>query len=235
MKIGLLQCDNVPEDFLPIAGDYPQMFAALFAETAPELVLEVFDVRRGEYPGIGDIYDGFISTGSHDSVYDLQPWILDFKRFVQRLFAGGQKFVGICFGHQMIAEALDGTCTPAPGGWEVGPKAAKIFVRKPWMLPEPPASQFRLNSIHRDQVTALPAGAEVLAGYPGCPYAMIAVGPHFLGIQAHPEFNDAYVAALMQTRAAKIGAEKMAAAQAEMARPLDQALLAKWIVNFFRG
>src|SRR5919109_2643117 len=104
MKIGLLECDHVSEAYRHIAGGYPAMFASLLGRYAPLLSLESFDVRNGELPGSPDTCDGYICTGSRYSVYDDAGWIQELKGLVRQLYSAAVPFVGICFGHQMLAE-----------------------------------------------------------------------------------------------------------------------------------
>src|SRR5262245_19930318 len=120
MKVGLLECDHVMEKYLHIAGDYRQMFTDLFQRHAPQLQLEYFDVRNGEFPASMDACEAFVCTGSRFSVYDNEGWIQELKHFVRQVRDADWPFAGICFGHQMMAEALGGKVEKAPQGWGIG-------------------------------------------------------------------------------------------------------------------
>ena len=74
----------------------------------------------------------------------------------------------------------------------------------------------------------------MIAGNDHCPYAVITVGEHFMGIQAHPEFTPAYLDLLMQSRVERIGAQKIEDARKTLSEPTDQAIVARWMVNFFQ-
>jgi GMP synthase-like glutamine amidotransferase len=231
VKIGLLQCDHVAAELAPRFGDQPTFFQNLFAKHAPEITLDVFDIQAGKYPANPNQYDGFIGTGAKYSVTENLPWIKRFKEYVYYLYQQKMKFIGICFGHQMIAHALGGRCDVSERGWGLGVQKIHIHKKKSWMQPEVDAISLLYS--HMDQIITLPQGSEVLAGNDHCPYAIITVDDHFIGIQAHPEFTPAYLDLLMQSRVDRIGAEKVAAAQKTLAEKIDENIVARWMVNFF--
>jgi len=232
VKIGLLQCDHVMPENRAEFGDYSDFFDTLFQQHAPEIVLEPFDVQNNEYPEEPNQYAGFIGTGSSASVWENIPWINRFKRFLRDLYHNGNKFIGICFGHQMIAESLGGRCEKSDRGWGIGVKAVKIYQKKDWMKPK--QNSYRLIVSHQDQISKLPENSEVLGGNEHCPLSMITVGNHFLGIQAHPEFTPAYSRRLMQSRIDRIGLKAVQEAEKILQDKTDEAVVAQWMANFFR-
>lgn len=231
MRIGLLECDHVDDRFRDVAGDYRDMFTALLAPRGLELV--PVDACNGELPARPGDFEGYVCTGSRRSAYDDRPWIHDLARFVRDVAAAGVPFVGICFGHQMLAHALGGEVRQADGGWGVGPHATVVDRAEPWMAPE--LTRPRLQYMHQDQVVRLPEGASVLGSADHCPVAMLRAGERMLGIQAHPEFPAAYVDALVRVRAERIGPAKVDAARRELATPTDDDVVATWIASFLRG
>jgi len=233
LKIGLLKCDTVKEELLHISGDCSDFFIDLFSRYAPDVSLKVYDVQRGDYPDSIDECDGYVTTGSAYSVYDDEPWITRFRDFVVELYRGGAKLVGICFGHQMIAEALGGKCERAPGGWGVGVKNVRIVSKKPWMRPE--LDSYSIIVSHLDQVCGLPEGSEVLGTNGYCPNSMFIVGDQFLGIQGHPEFSAAYTDALMLSRLEKIGSAEVKDARKSLEKEVHSDIITRWIENFLRG
>ncbi len=232
MKIGLLQCDHVSPENRAAFGDYSDFFETLFRQYAPEIIFELFDVQQNEYPEKPDQYAGFIGTGSSRSVWENEDWINRFKKFVRDLYHNGNKFIGICFGHQMIAEALGGKCEKSDRGWGVGVKKVVICREKNWMKPK--QDSYHLIVSHQDQVIKLPEKAEVLGGNEHCPHSMITVGSHFLGIQAHPEFTPAYSRKLMQSRISRIGLKTVQGAEKTLQGRTDEGLVTQWMANFFR-
>lgn len=230
VKIGLLECDHVAERFRHIAGDYRQMFAALLEHHAPHLRLKPFDVCNGELPDSLDACNAYLCTGSRYSVYDDLGWIHALKDFVRRAHEVGKPFIGICFGHQLLAEALGGKTTKAPEGWGVGVHSIEVARAEGWM--RPPQAACRLQFMHQDQVERLPEQGVLLGVSDHCPAAMFRVGRAMLGIQAHPEFPAAYSDALLLDRTERIGAELVQAARASLARATDEGVAAKWMAEF---
>jgi GMP synthase-like glutamine amidotransferase len=231
VKIGLLQCDHVTAELAPRFGDQPVFFQNLFAKYAPEITLDIFDIQNGRYPSDPRSYDGFIGTGAKYSVSEDSPWIKWFKEHIYYLYQQKLKFIGICFGHQMIAQALGGACDVSERGWGIGVRKIHIYKKKPWMQPE--ADAISLLYSHMDQIITLPPECDVIAGNDHCPCAIITVGDHFMGIQAHPEFTPAYLDLLIQSRVDRIGAENVKAAQKTLVENTDEAIVARWMVNFF--
>ena len=230
MKVGLLECDHVMEKYAHIAGDYRQMFEDLFARHAPQLELVNFDVRNGELPVSVDACEAFICTGSRFSAYDPEDWIQELKGFLRQLRDANKPFVGICFGHQMMAEALGGKVEKAQQGWGIGVHGLNIVKQESWMQPEQASCGVQYS--HRDQVTRLPENSVLLGESDHCPVAMFRVGETMLGIQGHPEFPAAYVEALVRGRTELIGADKVNATKFDA--PTDEAIITNWLAKFLR-
>lgn len=232
MRIGLLKCDTVAPDLLHLGGDYSDMFRSLFSTYAPQVEIVVYDVTRGEYPQSLDEVSGYLTTGSRYSVYDEEPWILRLKDFVRTAYTAGKKFIGVCFGHQMIAHALGGKVAPSERGWGVGVKEVFIVKRMPWM--EPPLISYDLMVVHQDQVEVLPPGAVLLGENSYCPHSLYQVGNHFLSMQAHPEFEAPFVDHLLRYRLKRIGTETVDEALKTLNRSLHRRGIVRWMLNFLQ-
>ena len=107
MKIGILQTGLAPENLAPDLGDYPDMFAKLLDGNG--FSFQTFRVVEGEFPARVTDCDGWLITGSLHGVYEDHPWIPLLERFIQDAFAARVPVVGICFGHQIVAQAMGGT------------------------------------------------------------------------------------------------------------------------------
>lgn len=226
MKIGLLECDHVNDALRHVAGDYRDMFTSLFGRYAPEIELEFFDTRNGVLPDSVSDCEGYITTGSRFSAYDEESWIIELKKFVRELYDRERPFVGICFGHQILAEALGGEVKRVE--WGIGTHSMSINSRQRWMDPGRDSASLRYS--HRDQVLRLPDDAFILAQASHCPIAMFGVAERMIGVQGHPEFPMAYLEALVRSRAGLIGEEVVAGA--DFNSTTDEGVVTRWIANF---
>ena len=231
MHVGLLACDEVAERFRHIAGRYQEMFERLLSPHIPGLRLTRFDVQAGETPADARACDAWITTGSRASVYDDTPWIRDAESFIRKVADADRPFVGICFGHQLLAQALGAKVERAAGGWGVGVLPMQVVRTEDWMTPA--RSTVRMQYMHADQVTEPPTGGTVLGEAPHCPVAMFQCGPRLLAIEAHPEFPAAYARALIEDRRSRIGAEAAQDALARVDEPTDSDVVGGWIARFF--
>ena len=237
MKIGILQTDRVRDEFIEEFGDYPAMFEQLLyrcaAHVQPSMTISIdtFEVQQGTFP-VADNYDGFVITGSRDSVYDDFPWIAELVEFLRGVHEKQQKIVGICFGHQLMAHYFGGETTVAEIGWSVGVKTSRMLAGADWMQPE--RKQFNLLSSHKDQVSHLPENARIFASSEFCPIAGFTLGEHVLTFQGHPEFSKAYSAALMQTRREILGESTYHEGMTSLDESLDAEVIGQWMLNFLR-
>lgn len=233
-RLGLLWCGHVHPDALDVGGDYPELFADLFGPLGAEVV--PFAVDRGELPASLDDCDGWITSPSRCSVNDPAPWIGDLRDLIGEAVRIERPFVGICFGHQLLATALGGRVERAAVGWGVGVQRYELDGTRWWMDPPPPsAGWIDLVASHEDQVTVVPTDARVLARADYCPIAGLEVGERAMSIQPHPEFTTDLSARLLDLREELIGPEIVARARATLGRPPQRLLAARWILRFLRG
>ncbi|MFT7243516.1 MAG: GMP synthase-like glutamine amidotransferase [Candidatus Azotimanducaceae bacterium] len=231
MKIGILKADSVLPQFQAEFGDYPDMFVArLSANSKIALNFDIYDVEHGDYPASIDACDGYIITGSKKSVYDDEVWIRDLEAYVRLLHGAQKPLVGICFGHQLVAQALGGKTESADEGWGVGVHTSQLVYQKDYM--QPALSEIKVLVSHKDQVTVLPPGAELLATSEFCPNAMYQLGEHIVCIQGHPEFIKPYSQSLMNLREKILGDGTFLQGIRSLEEPLDSDTLAKWILEF---
>jgi GMP synthase-like glutamine amidotransferase len=229
MRIAILEPGAPPRDLQPRFGRYGRMVANLLGQ---DFDSEVFDVRRGAYPGDGP-WDGFVLTGSAAGVYDPEPWIPDLKAWVQSA-AGAAPMIGICFGHQLMAEAFGGKVIKSPRGWGVGVDTYDLNTNASWM--DPWACTVTLPVSHQDQVVQVGEGAIVLGGSDFCPFGLIAYPERrAVSLQPHPEFDPSYVEALIASRRnGPLTPEQADAAIASLRTPLDNQKVGGWLTRFLR-
>ncbi len=229
LRIGLLLCDHLDEDVVAQVGDYTELYPAVFDPEGVELT--VYEVTRGQFPERLDAHDGWIVSGSRRSTYEDEPWIHELEDLVRRIVAQRRRLVGICFGHQMTAQALGGLVEPAEVGWGVGVKAFDVVAAPAWMEP---VEDFTILMSHRDQVTRLPEGAELIASADYCPVGAYRIDDHVFCVQGHPEFVPELSRILLAKRREVIGHEVADAAVDTLDDPIDSARIVGWMAEFFR-
>lgn len=221
MKIGILQTGHTPEAMLTDHHDYGQLFIDLLG-TEP-FTFQIWSVVDGDFPNGPQDADGWLITGSRHGAYDDLPFIPPLEELIRAIYAADRPLVGICFGHQIIAQALGGHVEKFSGGWNVGAKSYD------WQ-----GKTVTLNAWHQDQVTRLPADAEVVAANDNCAYAVLRYGNRAFTVQAHPEFQASFVEGLARTRGPGVVPDALLAeAIAGLQTPTDNAHLATQIRHFF--
>ena len=231
MKVGILKTGRPPRPAIPQFGTYPDMFMDLLGRDAHDW--RTYAADEGEYPAQPEACDAYIVTGSSVGVYDTDPWIGQLMDFL-RAAKGRAKLVGVCFGHQAMAQAFGGEVIKSPKGWGIGEHDYRVVSREPFM---DNVSDIRLPASHQDQVVSLPPGAELIAASDFTPFAALAWRDQpAISMQPHPEFEPAYAAALIEARRGKTYADDEAdRALASFAGPDDRARVGGWINAFLRG
>ena len=128
MKLAILEAGTPPGPLTERFGRYPAMFERLLGNG---IDYHSFDVPAGELPGVPGDHDAYLITGAAAGVYDGLPWIHELAAFLRA--AGAAKLVGICFGHQIMAEAFGGRVEKVAKGWGVGLHDYPIVKHEPWM------------------------------------------------------------------------------------------------------
>lgn len=234
MKIGVLETGLIREKLADRFEPYPVMFASLLDQSGRKLELDSVSVVRGDMPRSASDCDGWLITGSRHGVYDNLEWMPPLEDFIRALAQQHVPLVGICFGHQMIAQALGGQVVKSDKGWGVGLHQYRVDPAQTWMNECP--EQVGIYAFHQDQVVDLPASARVFLSSEFCPYAGLTYGDSIMSVQGHPEFEESYMTALLDEYGGSVvPADVTAAAQESMrgGRRADTAMLASWIAEFF--
>ena len=223
MKIGILRTGHSPDGMIETMGNYDTMFERLL--DGNDFTYETFSVVDGEFPAGPQDADGWLITGSKHGAYEDHAWIPPLEDLIRSINATGKPLIGVCFGHQIIAQALGGKVEKFEGGWSVG--------RTEYTLDGQPLA---LNAWHQDQVTQLPESARVVGSSDFCANAMLAYGDNIWTIQPHPEFNPAFVDGLIKTRGKGVVPDaRLEAATAELTKPLNSNDIAARMAQFFKS
>ena len=222
MLIGILQTGHFPDRLQSASGDYDAMFARLLDGHGFDF--RAWSVVDGVFPDGPADADGWIITGSRHGCYEDHPWIPPLEALIRDIRDAGRPLVGICFGHQIVAQALGGRVEKSDRGWQVGRTVYD------W-----DGDEMALPAWHQDQVVTLPEGAEVIATHADCPYAALAIGPSILTIQAHPEFGRDVVGGLLAERAPGVVPDDLIAkAEASLDMADDRGRAADRIAAFLK-
>jgi GMP synthase (glutamine-hydrolysing) len=219
MKIGILQTGHAPDEVRGEMGDYSDMFARLL--DGHDFSFEHWDVVDGVFPDGPLAADGWIITGSRHAVYEEHDWIAPLEELVRQIAASGRPLVGVCFGHQIVAQALGGRVEKYRGGWSVGRQSYDFG-----------DETLALNSWHQDQVVELPEGAQVIASNQFCEYAALVIGRNVMTIQPHPEFSAEMIAALIKYRGGALPEALVDEARAALTQDTADAEMAERMAAF---
>ena len=233
MKIGILLTDHVMDELIEKHGDMDDFYKYIFKKVDPTIELEIFDVVEGIYPNNINDCEGYLITGSRFSVYDQIDWIIKLKEFVKELDLIKKPLIGVCFGHQLIAQVLGGEAKEAKSGWTVGNQIYNLLEDIPWIKEE--VNSFKLLHSHKDQVSKLPDNAILIASTENVPIAMYTIGSHIFSHQGHPEFKPEYVLDVAKTRREALGEEVYLKALDSLTSQIpDNEIIAKCWINFFK-
>lgn len=222
MHLGILHTGHAPDAARATIGDYDSMFQRLLAGRGYRFT--TWDVVDMAFPEDVDAADGWLISGSRHGVYEDHPFLPPLFAFIRAAHEAHVPMVGICFGHQAMAQALGGKVEKFAGGWAVG--------RQDYDLD---GQTLRLNAWHQDQVVRAPDCATRIAGNSFCENAMLLYGTRALGIQPHPEFEDPMMEILIEQRGPGVVPQaQLDSARATLGSPDDNAALADMIDGFLR-
>ena len=197
----ILQAGPINKNLVINYPSYDQMFTLLLKNKIKDWNVDTFNIYENVFPQDLAYYNGFIITGSAYGVYENHLWIKNLFNIIIKIVKIRAPLLGICFGHQAIAQALGGHVIKSSKGWGIGIKEIKTTKRKSFLGD---FNTLNLIFFHQDQVVKLPKEAELLASNEFCNIASFSVGDSVLTLQAHPEFNQNFSIKLLNARKANI-------------------------------
>ncbi len=221
MKIGILQCGH-----FPTAEGYPeQTYGDLYARllAGRGLRFRTWSVVDLEFPESIRDADGWLVTGSKHGAYEDHPFISPLEAFIRDAYDKEVPLVGICFGHQIIAQALGGKVEKFEGGWSLGRQVYQFG-----------GKDMALNAWHQDQVTRIPEEARTIGSSDFCKHAALAYKGRAFSVQGHPEFGDSEINLLLKVRRAALSVQQAEDVRSNLGKPLSNSELADQIAEFFK-
>lgn len=221
MKIGLLLTGHPPNEIA--AGEhYDAYFKRLLGDE--DFTYVTYSVVDGEHPPAPDAAEGWLITGSRHGAYEDHPWIPPLEQFIRDCYAAHVPMIGVCFGHQIIAQAMGGKVVKFDGGWSVG--------RTEYVID---GQNMAINAWHQDQVVSVPEGAKVIGASDFCKNAALLYDDRMLTIQPHPEYGDDFIDGLIEYRGkGMVDPALLADARAQMGKHSDRLAFATRMKDFFK-
>jgi GMP synthase-like glutamine amidotransferase len=230
LKITIIETGVVSPKTRAQHGSFPQMFERLIGEADASATFATVRLMEGEALPDPENLDAILLTGSPAGVYDDLDWIAPLERFVRAAYGAGTPMAGICFGHQLIAQALGGTVRKSEKGWGIGRHVYDVVPGNGVINGE----KLAIAASHQDQVIEPPAGATTIFRSVFTPHAgLLYANGSAMSVQPHPEFTPAFADWCCQ-KAGQSGAPEplVASARASLQQPLDNADLGRAIARF---
>tara|TARA_Y100001001_G_scaffold160701_1_gene183810 strand:+ start:752 stop:1519 length:768 start_codon:yes stop_codon:yes gene_type:complete len=197
-RLAIFKTGDSFADVIAEHGDFEDLFSArLDGFRRRGGVIEVIDVRHQPLPAIFD-QDAVMVTGSHAMVSDGEAWSEALKPWLREALDRGLPMFGVCYGHQLMAEAFGGSAGYHPRGRECGTRTLTLTEAgrgDPLFgaLPDTFAAQLT----HAQSALSRPEAATVLAANEHDPNQALRYGPAQYSVQFHPEFTGPVTAAYL--------------------------------------
>ena len=222
MKIGILQAGHFVPELQSELGDYTALYGQLLQGHGHAFEFETFSVVDMEFPhGAGEA-DGWLISGSKHGAYEEHAFIPPLEELIRTIQASGKPLIGICFGHQIIAQALGGTVEKFDDGWAVGRVVYDMA-----------GDTVALNAWHQDQVVQPPAEAINVGSSAFCAHAALVYGDKIWTMQPHPEFESTAIDGLIRLRGGAVQPDRLANAKTQLPAPNNNAAIGQQMAAFF--
>ncbi len=185
--LGILVTGPLHEELSETYGEYDTIFTRFFNDD--EWDVKGYRVLENIFPQSVNDADGWLISGSRYGVYETHDWLNPLENFIREAHQKNVPMVGICFGHQIMAQAMGGKVEPFSKGWAVGKKTYQTAT-----------DEFAILSWHQDQIIEKPENATVIAHNDFCQYAGLIYDDWGLSFQGHPEFTTEFFTDLLELR-----------------------------------
>lgn len=232
MRLTIIQTGDVPAPLRSRFGPYHAMFERMFDSMGLGFSYEVVTAHdNSPLPDLQHL-EGIVITGSPAGVYEDHAWLPPLRKFIRGAYEAKTPMVGVCFGHQIMADALGGDVRKSEKGWGLGRHTYRVAARPDFMADAPETLSIACS--HQDQVIVPPAEAEVILASDFTPNAgLFYKSGKALSFQPHPEFLDDYALALVELRRGRAPDAVVDQGAASLASPSDSERLAGYIGRFF--
>ena len=201
-KIGIIEAGAVNPNLHKKYGSYSDMILKWLKPMCTFTDIARISIYKGDRIPNPNTADIWVISGSRHGEYDNLPWIDPLKKFVITVRKKDIPLIGICFGHQIIAQSLGGKVVKSKKGWGIGVQEYTLQNKPEWLDYSNGKPSLGFNgfykgfAFHQDQIVKIPQGCEVIAKNDFCPFAMLAYGtiakPTIITLQSHPEFSSKY-------------------------------------------
>ncbi|MCK1712529.1 MULTISPECIES: gamma-glutamyl-gamma-aminobutyrate hydrolase family protein [unclassified Bradyrhizobium] len=231
-RITIIETGRVPSTYRERHGSFPDMFERMVRAEDPAATLDIVSIPNGDALPDPCGLEAILITGAAVGVYDGLDWIEPLEEFVGKAYANKTPMVGVCFGHQLIAQALGGTVRQSEKGWGIGRHVYRVLPDNGVVDGE----QLAIAASHQDQLIEAPKDALTILSSDFTPHAgLLYVNGATLTVQPHPEFDVEFAEVCCELRDGKAPDEVVATAKASLSQPLDGAKLGGAITRFLAG
>src|SRR6266702_6287003 len=228
-RITIIETGQVPQKYRERHGSFPDMFERMVRAEDPSAEVEIVSIPNGDALPDPDKVEAILITGAAAGVHDGLDWIAPLDDFVRTAYVTKTPMVGVCFGHQLIAQALGGTVRQSEKGWGVGRHVYRVLPDNGVVDDE----QLAIACSHQDQVIEVPNDALTILSSDFTPHAgLLYANGTTLTVQPHPEFDLDFAHVCCELREGKAPDAVVATAKASLAEPLDSAKLGGAITRF---
>ena len=230
--VTLLKTGETFENLKPHEGCYEQWFDRVFEG---KVKWDLVNAPYGDLLPDPSKVDALLISGSPVSVYERLAWSVACSEWIAKVWARQVPILGICYGHQLLADALGGEVKASPNGREMG--AIRVSQCGNDALFNDLGSEFEVWQTHIDEVSRMPDQAKIIATNEHSKVQAMTIGDHCRSVQWHPEMNREIMSHYVQERQEVIDAAWGEGAASQLSASLPKQLNSGSIIaqNFMKN